>query len=175
MCSQTKTIDPTEDFAWTRRKKTGKGPSSRRGHSATAVNNDGEDYIVLIGGIDGRSAMSDIHVFQCSTWSWMPEKVKLANAQDFGPRSGHTATLVGNSIFVLGGMDDSGVHYGDLSVLNVSAWLWDTGVATSGKAPPGLCGHSATAVGSRIFVLGGRKSDGEPSRLVYILDTGTNK
>lgn len=165
-------LSPPGDFTWSRKKKAGKGPSSRRGHSATAVRQDGEDFIVLIGGIDGRSALGDTHILHCATLSWLPEKVRQANAQNFGPRSGHTATLVGDSLYVLGGMDDSGVHYSELSVLDTVNWRWTIGVTTTGVSPPGLCGHSATTIGQRIFVIGGRKSDGEPSKRVYILNTG---
>jgi hypothetical protein len=59
-----------------RRKKTGKGPSPRRGHSATAIKHEGEDVIVLIGGIDGRAALGDVHLFQCSNFTWLQEKVR---------------------------------------------------------------------------------------------------
>ncbi len=76
-------------------------------------------------------------------------------------------------MYVLGGKDDGGVHYAEVSILDTRTWRWNTAAATTGEAPPGLCSHSATAVGRRIFVVGGRRSDGEASRRIYILNTGT--
>lgn len=164
------TLDLNE-LTWMRRKKTGKGPSPRRGHSATAIKHEGEDVIVLIGGIDGRAALGDVHLFQCSNFTWLQEKAKLANSAELGPRSGHSATLVEDCVYVLGGKDDGGVHYTEVSILDTRTWRWNTAATTTGEAPPGLCSHSATAVGRRIFVVGGRRSDGEASRRIYILNT----
>jgi hypothetical protein len=172
---------------------------------------DGEDVIVLIGGIDGRAALGDVHLFQCSNYSWLHEKAtfvhhftrvcvrargiahvltelydtydtqqaKPANVMELRPRSGHTATLVGDSLFVLGGKDDGGVHYAEVAMLDTLTLRWaipanaTTTTTNTGEAPPGLCGHSAVAVGRRIYVIGGRRSDGEPSRRIYILNTGS--
>jgi hypothetical protein len=76
-------------------------------------------------------------------------------------------------VYVLGGKDDGGVHYAEVSILDTRTWQWNTATPTTGEAPPGLCSHSATAIGRRIFVVGGRRSDGEANRRIYILNTGS--
>jgi len=175
-----------DELIWSRRKRiNGKGPSARRDHTATAIKIADEDLILIIGGLYNQRALGDVHLFQCSSSSWVqkvcaytlsPSSVsyllQALNGETLGPRSGHTATLVGSAIYVVGGKNDNGISYPGVSILDTVNWKWRT-VSTTGDAPPGLCGHTTTAVGRRLFVVGGRRSDGEPSRRIYILNTGT--
>ncbi|KAI9893691.1 MAG: hypothetical protein M1814_005907 [Vezdaea aestivalis] len=80
----------------------------------------------------------------------------------------HTATLVGNSIFVFGGCD-ARTCFNSLYVLDADCMAWSS-PQCSGDVPPPLRAMTTTAVGKKLVIFGG--GDG-PSYYndVYVLDT----
>lgn len=80
----------------------------------------------------------------------------------------HTTTLVGSSIYVLGGCD-SNTCFNDLYVFDADCMYW-TSPECSGDIPPPLRAMTATAVGKKIVIFGG--GDG-PTYYndIYVLDT----
>jgi N-acetylneuraminic acid mutarotase len=79
-------------------------------------------------------------------------------------REGHTATVVGQLIFIFGGTwtnDEVRTEYmNDLHVLDVRTLTWSLPV-TSGCPPIKREGHTAVAVETRLFIFGGTWVDDE--------------
>jgi len=80
-----------------------------------------EDTIYLIGGRKGRAFYGDVLALNSKTGvAW--EQVLGATA-GFPPRAGHTATLVGKEIWVIGGSNNETI-FGDVSVFDVVNRSW---------------------------------------------------
>ena len=107
------------------------------------------------------------------------------------PRQGHTATAVGDRVFVYGGTRGAQFNnevFSDLWVLNTTSMSW-TSVPPTAQNPehaPGLVGHTAnsftfvdSAKGNQtttgIFFIGGRSGGARPTWQsdVWVLDTST--
>ena len=71
-------------------------------------------------------------------------------------RSSHTLTAVGDQLYLFGG-EHTPRHplTSDLYRFDLQQQRWDM-LTASGQAPPARVGHTAAAVGSQIFVFGGR-------------------
>jgi len=81
----------------------------------------------------------------------------------------HTGTLVGNRIWMIGGVDSKHCWRG-VAWYDTESLLWST-VETAGDALPPLRAHTTTAVGTRLYIFGG--GDGPTySNDVWVFDTG---
>jgi len=86
------------------------------------------------------------------------------------PRSLHTATAVGQRLFIFGGQE-SGYTFGDIFVLDTETHTWSK-PSTTGEAPGSVFRHAATLVGSSIFIFGGYDGQNDTNDL-SVLDTET--
>eukprot|EP00656_Telonema_subtile_P047243 TRINITY_DN5412_c0_g1_i6.p1 TRINITY_DN5412_c0_g1~~TRINITY_DN5412_c0_g1_i6.p1 ORF type:complete len:451 (+),score=108.51 TRINITY_DN5412_c0_g1_i6:803-2155(+) len=84
------------------------------------------------------------------------------------PRSLHTATAVGNRLFVFGGQE-GGYTFGDVLVLDIDTYEWSKPEIT-GESPGAVFRHAATLVGSLIYVFGGYDGQKDTNDL-SVLDT----
>lgn len=80
------------------------------------------------------------------------------------PRYGHTATLVGNRIIVIGGRDNNNVFN------NVQAIDSQENIRHLGYISTPRYGHSATLVGNRIIIFGGRDGNGNPIETIEVVE-----
>ncbi|POG78481.1 hypothetical protein GLOIN_2v1836886 [Rhizophagus irregularis DAOM 181602=DAOM 197198] len=91
-----------------------------------------------------------------------------------GPRKGHTATLIGDKIYFIGGYNFTNPKESDIFYYNGIAWVeLNNQVSGQGADMPPKLGHTANVGGRNqdlIFIIGG---DDEFSK-VYQLDTKTN-
>lgn len=86
-------------------------------------------------------------------------------------RSGHTATLCGNRLFIIGGYNGKDI-LNDLGILHLSTWSWSSPLVTGSGLPP-LVGHCADSIpgSNQIVIFGGSVSATELSCSIYVLDT----
>ncbi|WWD22802.1 hypothetical protein CI109_107296 [Kwoniella shandongensis] len=83
----------------------------------------------------------------------------------------HSGTLVGERIWVIGGVDRSNCWRG-VAWFDTESLLWTT-IETGGEQFPPLRAHTTTLVGDRLYIFGG--GDGPTySNEVWVLDTGGN-
>lgn len=87
-------------------------------------------------------------------------------------RAGHSATLIGNLVYIFGGY--GGLGYGrreldDIYTLDVYSWTW-TKLAPKGTGPEKRSGHSACGIENKIFIFGGSNSSAQ-FQDVFVLDT----
>ena len=106
--------------------------------------------------------------------AWTCEcRVSSAN---FPSRGGCTATMVGSSMFVVGGADRAGNHMNDVHVLDTTSWEWRqaTVAQDAAAAPSPRSGHSTVACGSHLVLFGGANMSVEACyNDVFLLATGT--
>lgn len=97
----------------------------------------------------------------------------------FPPTDFHTATLIGDGLFLVGGLGDQGTRrFGTTPVYRLDTrTLAVEPVATTGEPPGWLYGHRARLAGGRIEVSGGKvcaaADDGEAhtdNPYVFLLD-----
>lgn len=82
----------------------------------------------------------------------------------------HTGTLVGERIWVIGGVDKQ-TCFRDVACFDTESFMWSI-LETQGERFPPLRAHTTTLVGDKLFIFGG--GDGPSySNDVWILDTST--
>lgn len=118
------------------------------GHVAVAW----KTSIIVAGGHtkDGRSTF-EVYSLDVNTGAWtqlQPSGTKPSS------RGGHTATLIGDRLWIFGGEDRSRRALGDVHCLDLSQMAWAS-PKTTGAAPSARTGHTAAAHGEFLFVFGG--------------------
>jgi len=167
------------------RKTLAVSPTPRWGHTAVSFNG----CMYIVGGTAPGVAFDDV-------WRYDPIRgwIAVAFPEDsarLAGRGGHSAVVVAGHMYVFGGNNRShsfGGHWRlDLETIekeleaagNLGDHVFETSIewealASRGVAPNARIGHAAVAVGSRIFVYGGRdyiRRRFEPC--VYVFDTTT--
>ncbi|RWA14118.1 hypothetical protein EKO27_g973 [Xylaria grammica] len=146
---------------------TGKVPPARTNHSMITYN----DKMYLFGGTNGFQWFNDV-------WCYDPPTNKWTQLDCIGyipsPREGHSAALIEDVMYVFGGRTEEGADLGDLAAFRISSRRWYT-FQNMGPTPSPRSGHSMTAVGKSIVVVGGEPSSATNQvndlSLVYVLDT----
>jgi dynein heavy chain len=171
------------NMEWKRITDTDDAPLPRWRHSATLFDNT---QILVFGGFASSDhRLNDVWVFDAVAYKWSQPNAQhnqeaaipfqLTNnhwANVPPPRASHTATLIGEHVYIFGGY--GGMGYGrrdldDLYSLDVNRWVWSK-VAPKGLAPEKRCGHQACAIERKIYIFGGSSSSTQFYD-VYILDT----
>ncbi|KAL6073584.1 Serine/threonine-protein kinase 4 [Balamuthia mandrillaris] len=147
--------------------------AARFGHTQNSID-EGNERAVLFGGEDGQRYFDDVYVLDMGLkWSKPSKLAAMLTPTGSNPsaRSQHSATTVGQQLFVFGGFDGTSC-LNDLFILDLENWSWRKG-ETSGDVPEARCGHTASLLNGTIIVLGGRNSTGTFLSLqeVYVLDT----
>jgi len=153
---------------WTQVAPAGSTPPPLHGHTATAVGKD----LVIIGGQNGIEVSSAVYVLDTKLGKWSALHTHLSRLMFLSPGSlvsiehcllrtcpvtkginfaNHTATLVGDRIFVI---VQSSVFALDLDMLQWQQCTVDDRAFRMG--PRSFVGHSAVALGSMIVVHGGK-------------------
>ncbi|KAI9808783.1 MAG: hypothetical protein M1825_003936 [Sarcosagium campestre] len=143
-------------------------PPARTNHTIISLN----DKLYLFGGTDGTQWFNDV-------WTYDPRPNAWTQLDCIGyipaPREGHAAALVGDVMYIFGGRTEEGTDLGDLAAFRITSRRWYT-FQNMGPSPSPRSGHSMTAYGKQIVVLGGEPSSAprDPAELsmVYVLDTG---
>ncbi|CAK7566212.1 MAG: Negative regulator of mitotic exit [Sporothrix epigloea] len=145
----------------------GKVPPARTNHSCVSYN----DKLYLFGGTNGFQWFNDVWCYDPATNSWSQQ-----DCIGYIPveREGHAAALVDDVMYVFGGRTEDGADLGDLAAFRISSRRWYT-FQNMGPSPSPRSGHSMTAIGKSIVVLGGEPSSTTTTvndlALVYMLDT----
>jgi len=135
-------------------------PGARTGHSAVSW----RGKLILFGGNNPQHRFNDTWILDVSeplgvsTGKLLATWIQLNVRDNVRPpsRSGHTASVVGDSLYVFGGCRFNGA-YNDLWKLDLSAPepRWEE-LHVTGTPPTPRLGHAAVALGDRIVFSGGR-------------------
>ncbi|KAF1952605.1 kelch domain-containing protein 3 [Byssothecium circinans] len=144
-----------------------RSPPARTNHSVVTWN----DKLYLFGGTDGINWFNDV-------WTYDPRTNLWSELDCIGyipvAREGHSATLVNDTMYIFGGRTQEGVDLGDLAAFRISSRRWYM-FQNMGHSPSARSGHSMTAFGKHVIVLGGEPSSSAADKnelsLAYVLDT----
>ena len=161
---------------WNFIKPNSRSPPPRTNHTIITY----MDKLYLFGGTDGKLWYSDTWVYDPVENMWTPlECAGFIPA----PCEGHSATVVGDIMYVFGGRSAEGKDLGTLSALKIPARKWFS-FQNMGPGPTPRSGHSMSAfAGNKILIMGGESPDLESNpddfvnehdsnNIVYVLDTG---
>uniref|UniRef100_A0A1J3EYD8 tRNA wybutosine-synthesizing protein 2/3/4 n=2 Tax=Noccaea caerulescens TaxID=107243 RepID=A0A1J3EYD8_NOCCA len=138
------------------------------GHSACAIDKTDRKKVMVFGGFGGvgRHARRNESMLldpSCGT-------LKLAAVNESpSPRLGHTASMVGDLMFVIGGRADPLNILNDVWMLDISKCEWSLQKCIGSEFPP-RHRHAAASVGSEVYIFGGLNNDKILSSL-HLLDT----
>ncbi|KAI8950455.1 hypothetical protein F4801DRAFT_347625 [Xylaria longipes] len=146
---------------------TGNVPPPRTNHSIITYN----DKMYLFGGTNGQLWFNDVWCYDPPTNTWTQlDCIGYIPS----PREGHSAALIDDVMYIFGGRGKIGDDLGDLAAFRISSRRWYT-FQNMGPTPSPRSGHSMTAVGKSIVVIGGEPSSDTNQvndlSLVYVLDT----
>lgn len=145
----------------------GSPPGPRESHTAVAyVSKDmGFNKLIIYGGMSG-CRLGDLYILDVDSYMWCKPEVGGATPS---PRSLHTATLVGDKMYVFGGwvpmmveeLKNSEKEWkctNSLACLNVDSLTWENlhQDILDDKVPRARAGHSAVVINTRIYVWSGR-------------------
>jgi N-acetylneuraminic acid mutarotase len=86
-------------------------------------------------------------------------------------RAAHSATVIGNLIYIFGGNDGSS-FFNDLHILDTDMLEWRK-VDTTGDIPPPRAGHTASVLSKNAIVVFGGGNEQGPTNDLHVLDTTT--
>eukprot|EP01059_Diplonema_ambulator_P004070 TRINITY_DN13760_c0_g2_i1.p1 TRINITY_DN13760_c0_g2~~TRINITY_DN13760_c0_g2_i1.p1 ORF type:complete len:382 (+),score=52.64 TRINITY_DN13760_c0_g2_i1:78-1223(+) len=130
-------------------------PFERDRHSAWVW----KGLMYIFGGEDVHGYMdSDIWEFNHDKMRWK-ECVKMGDTPS--PRRGQTCTLVGNTVWLFGGLTFERESVSEIYTLDMNTFTFKL-QSTSGPSPCGRRGHSATAINGYLYVFGGCDQRGDP-------------
>lgn len=136
---------------------------------ANSMKNSG---VYLFGGLDeSGTARNDLFVlyFQKAEAKCMEI---LGSGTPPSPRHSHTASAMGNCIFVFGGRNDliSISGFSDLHLFSTESLKWEE-LLVHGSGPESRWGHCMSSYGHRLLLLGGLNSGRFMSSDVFELET----
>ncbi|XP_011096065.1 tRNA wybutosine-synthesizing protein 2/3/4 [Sesamum indicum] len=139
------------------------------GHSACTLN---QKKIIIFGGFGGigrHARRNDLLLLD--TESGIMETIAATGAPS--PRLGHTSSVIGDFIYVIGGRADPVNILNEVWVFNNAKKEWKL-LRCAGTLFPPRHRHTAAVVGSKIYVFGGIDNDAVLSSL-YVFDTDTSE
>ncbi|XP_067838423.1 rab9 effector protein with kelch motifs [Heptranchias perlo] len=159
------TVTPS-DLTWEVIPQSGYIPSSREGHSMCVV----KGKIYLFGGHSHHlveECLPGMYRFDIESLTW--EKLQI---NGIAPSTlNHSAALVGDNVFVFGGIQNGAVS-DDLFMFNTVSLTW-TPVKTIGLTPAPRCNHTFATVGELLYLFGGSAVENLYYKDIHVLDTVT--
>jgi N-acetylneuraminic acid mutarotase len=124
-------------------------PYQRYGHTVCSHNTD----VYLFGGRNDESPCNAVYKFDTRTGTWSRPSVSGTVPPE---RDGHSACIIRDAMYVFGGYEESHSRYGqEVFMLDLTTMVRSL-AATNGEQPIYRDFHSATAVGDKMFIFGGR-------------------
>jgi len=157
--------------------ETSEWPYQRYGHTVVAW----RKYVILFGGRSDSKVCNTIYMFDTNTLKWTKFKNVLTDAaalaaglkpgHDEDPpgdhavtgqipmaRDGHSACVIDDDMYIYGGYVESAHQFcSDVYKLDLVNMAWQL-VRAVGESPKYRDFHTATAIGKKIYVFGGRCS-----------------
>jgi N-acetylneuraminic acid mutarotase len=139
-------------FSWNQVKTRGDIVKPRDEH--TAVLDEANSSMVIFGGFEEGERTNDTIVYNLKTNIW--SKIKLAeNGKIPCARSGHSACIEGNLMYVFGGKTDNSVKLNDLWSFNLQSHLWNKISPVDDVMPETRSGHTAVIYENILVIFGG--------------------
>lgn len=115
---------------------------------------------------------NDLFIFNTVTLSWSnPMQMNLGSPT---PRAAHSLCALGQHLVIFGGRD-SEARKNDTRIFNTETRRWLTDLKLTGRQPEPRSFHTATTVGDRVVVLGGRGVKDQHFSDFHIFDTSSQQ
>ncbi|CAG8485553.1 26795_t:CDS:10 [Dentiscutata erythropus] len=131
-------------------------PHPRSGHTHVNIGN----YMIVFGGLLTyltENPTDFIYILNTVTRQW--SKLSIPEKNFLTQRHGHSATIIGTSMYIFGGQNFQGIYLNDLIVFDLAtiesqnlSWKF---ISPSNCAPPSRAGHVACAYKDNIYIFGG--------------------
>lgn len=151
-------------------------PFQRYGHTVVAY----QDIAYLWGGRNDIRACNILYYFDIYTRKWTRP---LVTGHIPGARDGHSACIIDHYMYIFGGYEEDIQRFSqDVHQFNLKTMNW-TYIITKGVPPRWRDFHSASTIGNRMYIFGGRgdaqgsyhsQEEVYPNKLIY-LDTNDMK
>lgn len=151
-------------------------PYMRYGHTAVSWNNNA---YIWGGRNDKNGACNGLFCFNTELLEWL--RVRTSGDKPSG-RDGHSACVISSRMYIFGGFEERIDRYTDeVYALNFSTFTWMY-VKCSGRIPIWRDFHSASAIGNKMYIYGGRSDNGGNQftgsetydQCMHVLDVTTN-
>ncbi len=143
-------IFDTISLRWTKPEVTGTAPSPRRAHTCNYY----EGQLIVFGGGNGVGALNDVYTLDVNDLSRLEwRKMDCVGKVPIG-RGYHTSNLVDGKLIVIGGSDGH-MSFNDIHILRIDTQTW---YQVKTDEVHNRLGHTATQVGSYLFIFGGHDS-----------------
>jgi len=151
-------------------------PSARMCHTGTTSADS--NCVVYIGGQSGQTTRFDeIFQFDGKQFTALNPMMKSAGAgpNDMPPKfARHTTVCIGHKLYTFGGFDGMGQYFA-LAVFDLRTLQWSY-PQTTGNTPLLRTNHAAAAVGNKMFIYGGNRTESDEYMILedlHVLDTET--
>jgi dynein heavy chain len=158
----------SSDCYWTKVESAGRCPEPRSHHTAVVFSST---KILFFGGFRSSSIRyNDVWILDTANDEWSQPHAGVTETRADGEvffkrswvdvpvqRGGHSATVIGNQMFVFGGYGGSGFarrDFNDISALDLETWEWRN-VECTGELPEARSGHQGVSVQENLYVIGG--------------------
>ncbi|KAJ6255183.1 kelch repeat domain [Anaeramoeba flamelloides] len=123
-------------------------PCARFGHSMSII----DDIIYLFGGTNGKMRFDDLHLYLISDNVWKN------NPETYGDpptkRSGHSASVIENQIWIFGGRSEKGNFLNDLYCFDTDTYTWYN-IEMDGLRPRPRAWHTGNFIDDQLIIFGG--------------------
>ncbi|CAE6356480.1 unnamed protein product [Rhizoctonia solani] len=140
-------------------------PTKRGGHAMFAY----QDKLYVFGGYTGKTVLNDTWCFDMTTRTWAELK---CSGDVPSPRAFLAAALIGDAMYVSGGVSKAGKALGDAYIFKTNEQIWYR-FPDLDLQPSARWGHSLAVYGGRVLVIGGTRNHKEPNEMteIHSLDT----
>eukprot|EP00002_Diphylleia_rotans_P040670 TRINITY_DN9704_c0_g1_i4.p1 TRINITY_DN9704_c0_g1~~TRINITY_DN9704_c0_g1_i4.p1 ORF type:complete len:629 (-),score=92.08 TRINITY_DN9704_c0_g1_i4:240-2126(-) len=129
-------------------------PPPRHSHTAVVF----QDSIYIYGGITTRSCiLSDIYTYSIKRNQWIEKK---ANGEVPKPRWGHSAVVIGDRMYIFGGLSNNGEYLNDIFSYTFDTSTWNQVEVHQGQLPHPRHFHTCVAHGTCFYIFGGYGATG---------------
>ena len=153
-------IFDTVSLRWFKPEVGGTAPSPRRAHTCNYY----EGQLIVFGGGNGVGALNDVHTLDVNDLSRLEwRRLECSGKVPIG-RGYHTSSLVDGKLIVIGGSDGH-MSFNDIHILRLDTRTW---YQVKTDEIHNRLGHTATQVGSYLFIFGGHDSKTYTSELLTL-------
>lgn len=153
-------IFDTVSLRWTKPEVGGIAPSPRRAHTCNYY----EGQLIVFGGGNGVGALNDVHTLDVNDLSRLEWRTLQCSGKVPIGRGYHTSNLVDGKLIVIGGSDGH-MSFNDIHILRLDTRTW---YQVKTDEIHNRLGHTATQVGSYLFIFGGHDSKTYTSELLTL-------
>ena len=123
----------------------------RQGHAIAVIGN----YLYVLGGV-GNSTLNSVERATIGADGSLSKFRPMTDIALATPRHGHTATVIGNYLYIIGGAGNSGALKDiERATINPDGTLGTFAAAPSTMLGTARSGHTAVMIGTHLYVFGG--------------------